>query len=176
MAKLAALALLSGTLLATTTARADQCGYVTEAQAEDALALVEAGAHLVEYCEPCGEQPVSVSVETIAAAPAGFESYWEVKVNDTGIDLAYVFVENGDGNWVNLAHMVDCPVDGVSCVLDPSFAPLEACPSDDNDDKEDGLGGEGSGGCQVGASGGGGAGWMILGLVGIALVSRRRRG
>lgn len=161
-------------------ASADQCAYVTKAQADDAFALVTAGATIVDFCEPCGDQPQSVKVETVTSAETGFENTWEVSVNGRGIDLAYTFIENGDGNWVNLSKMVDCPSDGVSCLLDAQLAPAPddgGCAADTGD-KEDGISNSAGGGCSIGGAGGttDGADLVFgLGLLGMAIVYRRRR-
>jgi len=171
MNKLAMTSMVIGAVaLAPALASADQCAYVTKAQADDALQLVAVGDDIVEFCEPCGEGPQSVKVDTVTSAETGFENTWEVSVNGQGIDLAYTFIANGDGKWVNLSKMVDCPSEGVSYLLDEQLVPLAG-------DKEDGIGGDAAGGgCSVGGTRESGAGLLFgLALAGLAIVYRRRR-
>ena len=48
----------------------------------------------------------------------GYENYWQVQVNEEGIDLAYVFVDSKlDGQLVNLAIAADCKVTDVSATI-----------------------------------------------------------
>ena len=109
---------LGSLTLAPGLAGADQCAYVVPGQAQDAVQLLEVGKDIIQFCEPCGDTaPALVHVESFTAAETGFEGTWEVSVNGAGIDLAYTFIDNGDGRWINLAEMVDCETDGVSCML-----------------------------------------------------------
>jgi hypothetical protein len=158
--------------LAPALARADQCAFVSQQQANDALELVEPGATVV--CEPCGDAPATVRVESVSAAAAGVEDFWEVSINAAGIDLAYTFVENGDGKYVNLSKMVDCPSEGVSCLLVASFAALPtSCDAAVEEAKEDRLGGPDAAACSVGFRGETAFATLLLGLMLLGLAGRR---
>jgi len=43
---------------------------------------------------------------------AGYENYWEVQINNQGIDLAYTYY-HVDGKWRNIAISLNIDVDGV---------------------------------------------------------------
>lgn len=171
------LAVLIAALWVPASASADQCAFVSKAEADDAAALIDVGSTIVEFCQPCGDAPSSVKVTSVTKAETGFEGTWEVSVNGHGIDLAYTFIENGDGNYVNLSKMVDCTSEGVACMLDAHFAPLASAGATcDGGEKEDSLGSSHeSGGCSAGgrlpASG---SALGALGLALAALVLRRR--
>ena len=46
--------------------------------------------------------------------------FWQVKVNNRGIDLASVFVDSGiENNFINLAAIVECQAQSVTPVLPP---------------------------------------------------------
>lgn len=89
---------------------ADQCAFISKAQAEKAVkALIETQS-VQSLCEPCGEKRAqNVKVESLGMRKAGYENYSEVVINGKGIDLAYTYV-----NGLNLAKLVGCPVQDVS--------------------------------------------------------------
>lgn len=74
---------------------------------------------LYKLCEPCGETtPQPTTIAALAMETVNYQNFWQVKVNDEGIDLAYVFVDSGiDGNFINLAAVADCSATRVSPVL-----------------------------------------------------------
>lgn len=97
------------------TARADQCQWVTKAQADKAQQILTSSSKLVEYCEPCGDAAPGVPqrIESAnAMVPAA--SYWELSINGKPADLAYVFVKTSDTEYTNLAKLAGCPATGVS--------------------------------------------------------------
>ncbi len=180
MMKLAKMSLVLGvTLLAPAAASADQCAWVEQQIAEDAVQLIDVGARIVSFCEPCGEQQaVEIDVATVSAAPVE-DGFWEVSVNGSGIDLAYTFVANGDGKWVNLSKMVDCPSAGVSCMLDESLDTFAAsggiCEEADESKFDELSDEEAASGCAVGARGGaGGTAFALFGLLALLAIRRRR--
>jgi hypothetical protein len=100
-------------------ALADQCAYITKEQALLAVARLNVGQTIYELCEPCGEtRPQAVGITSLAAETVGYEDYWQVKVNNSGIDLAYTFIQSGiNGQAVNLAGVAGCPASDVSNTL-----------------------------------------------------------
>lgn len=105
----------------TLTAFADQAAYITKDQAERAVMLLKEKTQIKHYCEPCDDKSITTEeIESVEAAPAGFEDYWEVKVNGEGIDLAYVYFEDKKDKWKNVAMELKIKVEGV-----PKFLPKE---------------------------------------------------
>lgn len=98
---------------------ADQCAYVDKQQALAAVSRLNPGQMVYEYCQPCGDRrPKPLPIEALSASTTGYEDYWEVKINNSGIDLAYTFVDAGINNQkVNLAAVVGCPAVDVSTIL-----------------------------------------------------------
>ncbi len=107
------LALLGGT------ARADQCQWVTDAQAQKAQAILTRAPKYIEFCEPCGDAAPGIPQRAQSVNIATPEAdYRELSVNGNPIDLAYVFVKTSDTQYQNLALLAGCPATGVS----PSLA------------------------------------------------------
>ena len=178
MYKLAAAAIVLGSIVfAPALASADQCAFVTPEQSHDAVALIEVGSTIVDFCQPCGDAPRSVKVTSVTEAETGFEGTWEVSVNGRGIDLAYTFIENGDGSYVNLSKMVECPSEDVACMLDSSFAPQAASGPTCDGAKEDDLGDTAaeSGGCNVGRRAPAAGSFLLAGLAVLGFALRRRQ-
>lgn len=96
-------------------ALADQAAYITKAQAEKAAAFLKDKKQVRHYCAPCDDKGDRVeAVNTIEAVVVdAAKGYWEVKVNGTGIDLAYVYFETDDGKWKNLAKEMSIKVKDV---------------------------------------------------------------
>ena len=99
-------------------AQADQCAYVSQAEAERALAFIRVGDRFVNFCEPCGAQnffaePVELA-SSVEVAPAGYEQYWELRLNGQGVDMAYTYVRLSDVDYYNLSKLVECPSQDVS--------------------------------------------------------------
>lgn len=100
-------------------ALADQCAYIDKAKALAATSRLNLGQTVYQFCQPCGDlQPKPLFIKTLSAGTTGYEDFWEVKVNDSNIDLAYTFVDAGIKNQkINLAAVVGCPAVDVSTVL-----------------------------------------------------------
>ncbi|MDJ0744069.1 MAG: hypothetical protein QNJ32_11975 [Xenococcaceae cyanobacterium MO_167.B27] len=101
-------------------ALADQCSYITKEQALTAVSRLNLNQTIYLLCEPCGEEiPKPTRIENLSIEIVNYQDYWQVKVNDRGIDLAYVFIDSGiDGNLINLAAISDCQARSVSTVLE----------------------------------------------------------
>lgn len=110
--KITAVLVLS--LMLSLSAFADQAAYVTKAQAEKAAAFLKEQKQIRHYCAPCDDKgDKTEDVTDVSAAPAGYQDFWEVKVNGEGIDLAYVYFQTKDGKWKNLAKELDVKVKDV---------------------------------------------------------------
>lgn len=97
----------------TSIAMADQCAGVTKSQAEKALKAVLETSELQTLCEPCGEtEPKTVVVKSVGIRKATSGGYWELIVNNAGVDLAYTYA-----NSLNLAKFAGCAASGVSLAL-----------------------------------------------------------
>lgn len=98
---------------------ADQAAYITKAQAEKAAAFLKDKKQIRHYCAPCDDKGDRVDdIDAVEAAPAGYQQYWEVKVNGEGVDLAYVYFRDEDGKWKNLAKELNVKVKDVPKYLD----------------------------------------------------------
>ncbi len=105
----------------TLTAFADQAAYITKDEAERAVALLKGKTQIKHYCEPCDDKSITTQeIETIEAVPAGYEDFWEVKVNGEGIDLAYVYYNEKKEKWKNVAMQLKIDVSDV-----PKYLPKE---------------------------------------------------
>src|SRR5687768_5373298 len=100
-------------------AYADQAAYIDQGQAEKAATFLKEKKQIRHYCAPCDEKGDRIEdIATVEAAPAGYQQYWEVKVNGEGVDLAYVYFQNKDGRWENLAKELNVKVKDVPKYLD----------------------------------------------------------
>lgn len=96
-------------------ARADQCALISREQAMNAAALLLKGSQIVVFCEPCGEgQPGPTETVSSVSVASGPQDYWEVTVNGTSRDIAYLYLKAKDGSFQNLAMLAGCPVQDVS--------------------------------------------------------------
>lgn len=97
------------------TAHADQCEWVSEAQAAKATAILANKPKLIAFCEPCGDAaPGEPFVpKTIERAAVG-DGYQAVSIDGRSYDLAYTFAKTTDTHYENLAVLAGCPAEGVS--------------------------------------------------------------
>ncbi len=112
------------TVLMTPTVWGDQCELISPEQAGQALDFLKPGATVVEFCEPCGDKDFySKPQQVINDIQAVLEQeYWAVKVNGKGVDLAYTFVRNAEGSFLNVSKLANCPSDDVSVGFPASAA------------------------------------------------------
>ena len=98
---------------------ADQAAYIAQAQAQKAAAFLKDKKQIRHYCNPCDDKGDRVEdISTVdAVAVEGSKPYWEVLVNGKGIDLAYVYYQEKDGKWKNLAKKMKIKVDNVPKTL-----------------------------------------------------------
>ena len=110
-------------------ARADQFMYLDLEQARAALDRIRAGDVVHHFCAPCGEARSermtvrSLGIERVWDRRGSAEPYrsdgrtfWMVKLNDVGVDLAYMYVRE-HGRWRNLAQHVGLQPRDVPSVL-----------------------------------------------------------
>lgn len=101
---------------------ADQAAYVTKAEAEKALALLKTQSQIKHFCAPCDDKEVKTEdIQTVEAAPTGYQETWEIKINGEGVDLAYIYFKNNKDKWKNVAEELDIEVSGV-----PKFLPEDS--------------------------------------------------
>lgn len=104
-----------GCALVANTAHADQCQWVTPAQAEKAEQLLAKHEKVIEYCEPCGQKAPGApyTAERVSLVTPG-SGYRTVEINGHGVDLAYTFVKVSQTKYKNLAKLAGCPAEDVS--------------------------------------------------------------
>lgn len=100
-------------------ALADQCSYITKEQARTAISRLNLNQTIYLLCEPCGEKiPQAITITNLSMETVNYQDYWQVKVNNRGIDLAYVFVDSGiEENLINLAAISNCPASNISTTI-----------------------------------------------------------
>ena len=102
-----------GLLVLAVPALADQQAWVSRADADRAAVLLPPGSTVRLYCLPCEDESwTEVEVARVEVEYTGSGDYWEVLVNDQGIDLAYAYVEL-DGQWEDLALLLGLEATGV---------------------------------------------------------------
>jgi hypothetical protein len=96
----------------TSGALADQCAYVTKAQAIAAFQNLSIGQTIYEFCELCGDRTSRpVVIQSLNLKNTDSPGYWQILVNGKGIDLAYTYVDYKDSGRrrINLALTANCP-------------------------------------------------------------------
>ncbi len=101
---------------------ADQAAWVTRTQAARALEILARHEVIKHYCAPCGDkQAVDERINSIGLFPIEGENYWEIRINDKGVDLAYIYFEEKPGKWLNVAMKAKIDVDRVPKKLPSSL-------------------------------------------------------
>ncbi|MDR3279073.1 MAG: SH3 domain-containing protein [Synergistaceae bacterium] len=98
----------------TNASEADQAALVSRNEAERASVVLKAQIDIRNFCEPCGDAPPEAEIVSRVSVSDEGEDYWSVSVNGEGVDLAYIYVYDGTGRWVNLARKLGINVTGVS--------------------------------------------------------------
>ena len=96
---------------------ADQCAWISQEQAQNAMAALQQAKEIKSFCGPCRTgDPQKITIETLSIRPVNETSnLWKVLVNNKGIDAAYIYVDQ-----LNLAEVIQCPTEGVSDSIQPS--------------------------------------------------------
>ena len=103
-----------------TSAFADQCAYVSKAQAARAALLLQNGAEIASLCQPCGEVIAQAKVgvaRSVKINDPKYQDLREIKINGQGVDLAYTYVKVAPNRFVNVANVIGCQAEGVSAVI-----------------------------------------------------------
>ena len=103
-------------------ALADMCSWNSRQTADRAMPYLPKGAVIQEYCAPCNNtKAIRTVVSTISVKQVN-PSYWQVEVNGTGADLAYVYVSGNGKPWTNLGNLVECQdEDDIAKTLSPAL-------------------------------------------------------
>ncbi|MDJ0842902.1 hypothetical protein [Crocosphaera sp.] len=109
------------TLFSTQIAYGDQCSYVNKGQALKAATFLKLNQLIYLFCEPCGETvPQPVTIQSISVGTVSYEDFWQLSINDRGVDLAYTYIPSSLGQKpINLAALAGCPARDVSPFIDP---------------------------------------------------------
>ena len=126
--------LFTAIILASLSLFADQAAWITKEQAEKGAELIKKSGEIRRFCAPCGDnfyrvEKVSSSVASKADAKDAGNTFYEVKVNDAAVDLAYVYLLSG-GKWKNAATLFGIKVQGVPEILPEDVPDDEVDPAD----------------------------------------------
>jgi hypothetical protein len=126
----AMIAVIFSLLMTAKTALADQCMLVPKQQALAAMTRLEPGQTIYSLCELCGEkQPKPIVIKTIELINDPSTKLWGIKINSSGVDLAYTYVRSHDLNdrqsrskpdtnsQINLSIIAKCPATGFTPIL-----------------------------------------------------------
>ena len=108
------------TLFSTQIAYGDQCSYVDKEQALKAASFLKLNQLIYLFCEPCGETtPQPVTIRSISVGTVGYQNFWQLSINNQGVDLAYTYIPSSLGEKpINLAALAGCPAQDVSPFID----------------------------------------------------------
>ncbi|MDJ0511199.1 MAG: hypothetical protein QNJ64_18375 [Crocosphaera sp.] len=108
-------------LFSTQIAYADQCSYIDKEEALKAATFLKLNQLIYLFCEPCGEtRPQPVTIQSISVGTVGYQNFWQVSINDQGVDLAYTYVPSTiETKPINLAALAGCPARDVSIFINP---------------------------------------------------------
>ncbi|WP_422380494.1 hypothetical protein [Marinicellulosiphila megalodicopiae] len=91
-------------------AHSDQAAYITQSEAELAYNILNNQSLILDYCAPCDAMiPELVEIKSLQNTFTNYEHFWEIVVNNQGIDLAYTYIYVDD-LWINLANYIDIEV------------------------------------------------------------------
>lgn len=98
------------------TAHADQCQVLDAAQAYKAASILAGAPHVIDFCEPCGDQVPGIPEVTHRVEVVGTGTH-ELAINGRTVDLAYTYVQTSATQYANLAALAGCDAHGVSPTL-----------------------------------------------------------
>lgn len=106
-------------LFTTSLAQADQCAYISEQEANNALSQLKPNSTVAYFCELCGDKDFQeaedVIVKKLSVQEVDAENkQWEISINGKGIDLAYTYLHTGQSHYINLARLAGCEADSVT--------------------------------------------------------------
>ena len=95
------------------TSLADQAAYIEKNDAVAAKALLQESTTIKSFCAPCGDKnSVSIPVKSLDVAYTNHQNYWELRINDQGVDLAYTYYLVNH-KWRNVAMSIGLTVSEV---------------------------------------------------------------
>ncbi len=100
-------------LLLASAAFADQAMWVTKKQAEAAVKLLKTKREIKHFCAPAGDTKARREKILKVSMVRQDGDWWSACVNDDELDLAYVYVLDKNGKWVNLAMALGIEVHDV---------------------------------------------------------------
>lgn len=107
------LAALSLVLLLASAAFADQAMWIAKKEAEAAVKLLKTKKEIKHFCAPAGDTKARREKILKVSMVRQDGDWWSTCVNDEELDLAYVYVQDKDGKWVNLAMVLGVEVHDV---------------------------------------------------------------
>ena len=108
------------TFLSFTNSFADQCVVISKEQAMKAVKeYLKEGIQIYYFCVPCKDRaPKTEIIRDVQMSQDNSQwaspSEFNIFVNHEKIDLAYTYVPDSKGNYVNLAFIIGCPTEDVS--------------------------------------------------------------
>jgi hypothetical protein len=104
-----------------TSLQADQCQLTEVEPMAKVLNHIKPNSVYVEFCEPCGDKDFfSREQQTVKSITVEQDAdYWSLKLNGKEVDLAYTFVKNKEGSFINLSKLAECPSSDVSVGFTP---------------------------------------------------------
>lgn len=93
-----------------TPAAADMCSWNAKPIADKALGYLKTGTTIQEYCKPCNDAKAKKMVVQSTALKQMDATNYQVSVNGTAIDLAYIYVpeQAGSKTYTNLGIALSC--------------------------------------------------------------------
>ncbi len=117
-------------LVFATFALADQALWVTKAQSESAVKLLKDNKLVKHFCAPCKDtEVISEDIESIKSAKIENEDYWYVLINEKEVDLAYLYFQNDEKKWKNVAIELKIEVTDVPEFLDDNTTKSASAPN-----------------------------------------------
>ena len=91
----------------------DQAAWITKREAIAASRFLKIGDIVYSYCAPCGDpNALMIEVSSISVKSVGEKRYHELRINNIGVDLAYIYVIQ-DSKYENLALLSNIEVQNV---------------------------------------------------------------
>lgn len=111
------LTLIAVTLFLSLNALADQCAWNNNKISNKAISLLKSTTEVAFLCEPCGEKQATYEdVQSVEKVKVN-RGYYQIYINGIERDLAYTFIKDKYGNYVNLGLYSECHPSGVSIAL-----------------------------------------------------------
>lgn len=84
-------------------ALADQFVWISLEEAKSAVEILKDQKEIKHFCAPCNDKKIVIEeIKTLKIAHLKGDD-WQVEINGSGIDLAYVYFKTKQEKWKNLA-------------------------------------------------------------------------